>query len=192
MYIVDRKIVSSELFEKKFVCNLSKCKGACCWEGDYGAPLEDEEVSIIEELIALIAPNLSEEAVDAIRAQGVAPYSKMYGGKVTPLLKDGSCAYLIRDKDGIAKCSFEKLFNEGQSNFRKPISCHLYPVRVSHNKRTGFEALNYDEWEICSAACQLGEELKVSVFQFVKEALIRKYGEEFYEQLDDISDQYFS
>ena len=184
--------MSSELFEKQFVCNLSKCKGACCWEGDFGAPLDEEEIPILERLLPLVLPRLSDESVRAIEKQGVAPNSKLYGGKVTPLLEDGSCAYLTKDEYGIARCSFEQLHEEGQTDFKKPVTCHLYPVRVSKNERTGFEALNYDEWEICSAACALGEELKVSVYQFVRDALVRKYGTDFFEQLDDINRRYFS
>ena len=192
MYIVDKKLISSEVFSQKFVCNLEKCRGACCWEGDYGAPLDEAEVDTIAALLPMLSSWLSQESKSAIEEQGHVTYSKLYGGWVTPLLNNGACAYLVKDADGIARCSFEILYNKGETDFKKPISCHLYPIRVSYNPRTGFEALNYDEWDICSAACQLGEELKVPVFKFVKEALIRKYGSEFYKQVEDIGSTYFS
>lgn len=192
MFIIDEKIVSAELFSRKFICNLSKCKGACCWEGDFGAPVTDEEETIINSLLSTIKPILSNSSNELIDSQGAAPYSPIYGGKVTPLHENGACAYLVKDKDGISKCSFEIAYNEGLSAFKKPISCHLYPIRVSKNAKTKFEALNYDEWDICNAACQLGEEHQMPVFRFLREAIIRKYGAVFYDQMEDIFKTYFA
>lgn len=191
MFIVEGKIVSSDLFSRKFVCNLSKCKGACCWEGDYGAPVTQDEIKNIEQILDKIMPLLNSESANVVERNGVAPWSKLYKGNVTPLLKDGSCAFLVRE-NGIAQCAFEKAYERGLTDFRKPVSCHLYPVRISVNTTSKMESLNYDEWEICSAACSLGEELEVPVFRFVQAALIRKYGQSFYDQLEDIFRQYFT
>jgi len=191
MYIVEGKVVSKHIFEERFVCDLTACKGACCWEGDFGAPVTDEEADIIDEIKDEILPLLDKQSVDVINQQGTAPYLPYIKSKATPLHKDGACAYLIRDSDGIAQCSFEQAFNLGRTSFRKPISCHLYPIRVSKNKLTRFEAINYDKWEICSAACTKGKKLDMPVFRFVKPALIRAYGKEFYDHLEDLYTTYF-
>ena len=190
MFIIQGKIVSSDLFSRRFVCNLSKCQGACCWEGDYGAPVADDEIKTIEDILDQITPLLNEESADIIQRDGVAPWSELYKGNVTPLLSDGSCAFLIRE-NGIARCAFEKAFEGGLTTFKKPVSCHLYPVRISENTSNKMESLNYDEWDICSSACSLGEEMQVPVFRFVKSALTRKYGQSFYDQMEDIYETYF-
>lgn len=191
MYIIDGKVVSGELFRRRFVCNLSKCKGACCWEGDFGAPVTKKEIKAMEASIAELLPLLDQESKDIIATKGVAPYDALYEGEVTPLKPNGACVFLIKGKKGIATCGWEKIFEAGKSSFRKPISCHLYPIRASKNTNTGWEALNYDEWDICSAACSLGEDLKVPVFRFLKEAIIRAYGPSFYDQMEGIYAAYF-
>lgn len=186
MLMVQDKLVSDELIEEQFICNLSKCKGACCWEGDMGAPLEDEELPILKRIYPQVRPFLSEEGQKLIDAEGVYDIFKdeddtQFG---TRLLPDGRCAFLTFTKSGIAQCGIEKAWKAGATDFQKPISCHLYPIRVSKNEIAGFEALNYDVWDICSAACQLGKEQQMPVYQFLKEAIIRKYGVEFYDELD--------
>ncbi len=191
MYIVEGKIVSSELFTTQFMCNLDKCKGACCWEGDFGAPVTEEEIEAMDSIKDIILPRLSVESRAIIADQGQSKYEQYCSSEVTPLHKDGSCVYLAKDDKGIARCVFEQAWEEGLTDFKKPISCHLYPVRVSENASSKFEALNYDEWEICKAACSLGEEMKMPVFRFAKDALIRNYGEEFYEQLEALYEAYF-
>ncbi|RMF25210.1 MAG: DUF3109 family protein [Bacteroidetes bacterium] len=183
MYIIQDVLVSSELFERRFVCNLSACKGACCWEGDWGAPLESEELHILDAIFDALRPFLSPEGSALLENQGRYAWfeePKDYG---TPLLEDGRCAYLTLE-GGVAKCGIEKAWEAGAVPFRKPVSCHLYPVRVRRNRKADFEALNFDEWDICSPACRLGAELQVPVFRFVREALVRKYGAEFYEELE--------
>jgi len=192
MYIIDNKIVSAELFSRKFICNLSKCKGACCWEGDFGAPVTDEEDRTIKANLSTVQSLLSDASNTIIEVQGHTTYNSQIGGKVTPLHPDGACVYLVKGDDGVSNCAFEMAYNEGLSTFRKPISCHLYPIRITENAETKFEALNYDEWDICSAACQLGEEQRMPVFRFLKEAIIRKYGTEFYDQMEDIYQTYFA
>lgn len=191
MFIVEGKIVSTELFSTQFMCNLSKCKGACCWEGDFGAPVTKEEKECIEKIQDIILPRLSEASRNIIAEQGKTTYSGYCKSDVTPLHEDGACVYLAKDKAGIARCVFEQAYEEGLTDFKKPISCHLYPVRIVENKDTDFEALNYDEWDICKAACALGKEKEMPVFRFAKDAITRHYGEEFYEQLEGIYSDYF-
>lgn len=191
MFIIDDKIVSTEVFTQQFICNLSACKGACCWEGDFGAPVSKKEERIIEEILPTILPLLSDKSKDIIVQKGSTTDEAYLKQKVTPLHKDGSCVYLTKDKNGIAKCAFEQAWEAGDTSFKKPISCHLYPVRVVENEKTDFEALNYDEWDICSAACKLGQENQMPVFRFVQDAIKRQYGQDFYDQMEDIYKTYF-
>ena len=184
MFRIDDILISSEVLSQKFVCDLERCKGACCWEGDYGAPVDDQEIKTIKAIFDKISPMLSEEAVHIINNEGVAPYNPTYKGTVTPLMPDGSCVYLAQDDHGIARCSFEIAQEKGFTTWRKPSSCHLYPIRVSKNKKTGWQALNYDEWDICSAACANGQKLEVPLFRFAKDAIVTKYGQDFYNQLE--------
>lgn len=186
MILIDEILVSNDLLEKHFVCAIDKCKGACCWEGDYGAPLEKEELEEIPKILHIVKPYLSEDSIQKIEKKN---WHDEFGKKKikgTQLLEDGACVFLVK-KDGIAQCAFEIADKEQQTGFKKPISCHLYPVRVEHNKKTGFQALNYDIWDICSAACSKGKELSIPIYVFVKDALIRKYGSTFYERLDQIA-----
>lgn len=183
MVIVQDILVSEEVLTEHFRCNLAACKGACCWEGDFGAPLEPSELSTLENIYESIKPFLRPEGIAAIERQGLHVFVPELNGPATPLLEDGACAFLTFEKDGVAKCGIEKAAEAGVVEFKKPISCHLYPVRVAHNPALGFEALNYDEWDICSAACTAGKREKVAVYEFVKDAIVRKYGEEFYEEL---------
>ncbi len=184
MLIIQGILVSDDLLEEQFICNLEACKGACCWEGEFGAPLEINELNILKEIFDQIKPYLSKEGLAVIEKEGLFTYYKENKEYGTPLINHGPCVYMIYDEDGIAKCGIEKAFLEGATNFKKPISCHLYPIRVKENKEQGFEALNYDRWDICSAACTLGKKHQMPVYKFVKEAIIRKYGQEFYDELD--------
>ena len=182
MIIIGDKLVSDELFEKKFVCDLSACKGACCVEGDSGAPLEEDELGILDDHYDAILPFMRKEGIKAIEEQGKYLIDTD-GDYVTPLVNEKECAFVTFSKDGTAKCAIEAAWEEGAIPFRKPISCHLYPIRVSKLK-TG-EALNYHHWPVCKSACSLGKQLGVTVYRFLKEPLIRKYGEEFYDQLEE-------
>lgn len=177
-------MISDEVVREHFRCHLDACKGACCWEGDFGAPLEAAEVETLAEIFKIIRPFLRKEGIEALEKQGFSVFYKDLGGHGTPLLPDGACAYLTFEENGVAKCGIEKAWEAGVTAFKKPISCHLYPVRVAKNEEAGFEALNYDRWDICSAACKAGKKAKLPVYQFVKAAIIRKYGEEFFEELD--------
>jgi len=181
MILIDDTIVSDDLLEKKFVCSLDKCKGACCIAGDSGAPLEDEEREILEKIYADVKPFLTDRGIEAIEKQGKWLIDTD-GEYVTPLVnKKDECAFTIFE-NGIALCGIEKAYRAGKTDFRKPISCYLYPVRIKKYKT--YSAVNYDKWDICSPACKNGEELGVPVFQFVKPALIEKFGEEWYKQLE--------
>lgn len=180
MIQINDTIISTDLLKKEFVCNLSKCKGICCVEGDSGAPLEEDELEVLDEIYEDVKPFLRKEGIEAIESQGTF-IRDVDGDWVTPLVNNAECAYVIFDEKGITKCGIEKAWEEGKTGFRKPVSCHLYPVRVQKFKT--FTALNYHHWDICSDACSLGKEMNVTVADFLKVPLIRKFGEEWYEQL---------
>ena len=187
MLVIQDKLVSEDLLKNHFVCNLKACKGACCWEGDWGAPLETNEIKALEEAREVLRPHLTEAGNTAIDQHGTSVFYKDLDKHGTPLIENGACAYLTFDDSGIARCGIEQANEDGLISFEKPISCHLYPIRYEEGPK-GFKALNYDRWDICSAACQLGKQLKVPIFQFVKEALIRKFGQAFFNELEEVSD----
>jgi hypothetical protein len=187
MLIIEEKVIDPAIFEQEFVCNLDACQGACCWEGDFGAPLETAEIEILNNIYQQVKPFLQKPGINAIEKQGVAvyiPQEKEYG---TPLIENAACAYLRIEANGMAKCGLEKAYEAGAIDFKKPISCHLYPIRVENLSNSSFSKLDYDEWEICSAACSKGKALQVPVYQFLKEPLIRKYGASFYEQMEQMA-----
>lgn len=173
-------LISDEIREKFFVCDLEKCKGACCVEGDLGAPLNVDELQVLEEVYPEVRPYLSEQGVKEIENQGKYILDEE-GDYSTPTINGKECAYAVYDDEGVLKCGIEQAYLDGKIDYKKPISCHLYPIRVT--KYAEFEALNYDNWHICSPACELGNKLGVPVYQFLKEPLIRKFGQEWYEQL---------
>lgn len=181
MLIVENTIVSDDFKKACFACDLTKCKGACCVEGDAGAPLEEEEISLLEDSLDYIIPYMRQEGIDEVKKNGVFDFDAS-GQYVTPLVKGKECAFVVFSDDGIAMCAIEKAWKEGKNNFRKPISCHLYPIRLSKYK--DFEAVNYHQWHICEPASKKGVEIKLPVHEFLKEAIIRKYGEEYYKELD--------
>jgi hypothetical protein len=184
MIIIQDKIVSDELVEEQFLCNLDACKGACCWEGDAGAPLEDEEVSLLDNIYHQVKDYLSPAGRAAIAAEGRYTFDEEEEVFRTTLVDNGPCAYMTLTAEGKAQCGIEQAWQAGATTFQKPISCHLYPIRVTYNPKTRFEALNYDRWDICTAACDKGKAAQLPVYRFVKTALIRKYGEDFYDELD--------
>ncbi|MGS2727512.1 DUF3109 family protein [Psychroserpens sp. BH13MA-6] len=184
MFQLGKTIVSEDIIEKDFVCNLSACKGACCIDGDAGAPLDPEEISILKEIYPKVKPFLRQEGVDAIEAQGT-HITTEFDDFETPLINGADCAYVIFDDKKTALCGIEEAYNQGAISWKKPVSCHLYPIRIK--SYTEFSAVNYDRWDICSDACTLGKELQVPVYKFVKEALIRKFGEEWYTELEKVA-----
>lgn len=188
MIQIDDKLISEDIFSEEFVCNLSKCKGACCVEGDVGAPLDKSETEILDRIYEQVKPYLRPEGIAAIEKQGKWEIDPRDNDFVTPMVEDKECAYVIFDKKGITKCGIEKAYEDGAVDWQKPISCHLYPIRVDEYRT--FTALNYHKWDICSDACTLGRELQVPIYKFVKTPLIRKYGEEFYQTLCDAADEW--
>lgn len=174
-------LISDDVIEEFFVCDIKKCKGACCVEGDLGAPLEESELDELKQNFNGIAPFLTDAGRYEIEKQGLYVFD-FEGDYSTPTIKGNECAYAIYDEKEVLKCGIELAYENGKSDFNKPISCHLYPVRVSKNITN--IAVNYDQWHICNPACILGRELKVPVYIFLRDALIRKFGKEWYDQLE--------
>ncbi|MDX9770510.1 MAG: DUF3109 family protein [Tenuifilaceae bacterium] len=181
MIQIDDKLLSFDIFEKHFCCDLPKCLGACCVHGESGAPLEMDEIDSLKAEIEKIKPFLKPSGLKEIEKQGVT-IRDLDGDMVTPLISNAECAYSI-EENGITFCAIEKAWLEGKVKFRKPISCHLYPIRVK--KYPTFTALNYDQWSICQPARELGEKEGIPVFRFLKGAITRAYGEEFYAEMEE-------
>lgn len=181
MIIIDNTILSDDIRDHHFVCDLIKCKGACCVEGDLGAPLDKEELVQIEASLPIVREYLTKEGLDVIDKIGISEEDED-GDITTTTIQGKECVFAIRDNQNILKCGIEQAWAEGKSKFRKPISCHLYPIRIT--KYNQYDALNYDRWSICSPACEKGEQLQVPIYKFLKEPLIKKYGQEWYERLE--------
>lgn len=182
MIEVNGVLVHQDIIEEQFVCDLNACKGACCVEGDAGAPLEKYELEVLKEVYPHVKPYMTEKGIETIENYGTHVVDSD-GDNTTPCV-DGNkeCAYVFWE-NGITKCAIEKAYEDGKINWKKPISCHLYPIRVTAYPQ--FDILNYDRWHICKAACRLGKQLKVPVYSFVKDPLIRKYGKEWYQALEE-------
>ena len=186
MILIENTCISDDIEDQFFVCNLDKCKGACCVEGDSGAPLDEDELAILDEIYPHVEPYLTQAGKDVIAREGT--YTKDWDGDyVTPIINGKECAYALYDERGILKCGIEQAYNDEKISYKKPISCHLYPIRVT--KYEQYHALNYDRWEICSPACSFGQELGVPVYKFLKDPLIRAYGPKWYNQLTQEIDE---
>ena len=184
MIQVGNVILSLDILEKFFCCDLEHCKGCCCVEGDAGAPLEQDEIEIINNLLPQIWDELTLEARDVIRKQGVS-YSDPEGESVTSIVNNRDCVFARIDHKGMCYCVFDKAFREGRISWQKPLSCHLYPIRV---KNFGdFTGLNYHRWDVCHCARVLGKKQHVRVYQFLKEPLIRRFGSEWYSELERVA-----
>lgn len=182
IFEIEDKLVSAELFEKNFVCNLNACKGECCIAGDAGAPLELDEIPILEKVYPTVKKYMTARGIEEIDNVGVSVMDEDVE-HVTPLIGNkGECAFVYFDDQKIAKCAIEAAYNAGEIDFQKPISCHLYPIRIS--KLTNHVAVNYNRWSVCKPACKLGDELKVPVYKFLQKPIERKFGTEFYLQLE--------
>ena len=180
MIQVGEVLVSDDIRDVEFVCHLEKCKGACCVEGDLGAPLDEDELETMKEIQETVLPYLSSEGKEELKNQG--PYVLDEDGDFsTPTIKGKECAYALYDEKGILKCGIEQAYLDGKISFRKPISCHLYPIRITRKKN--LEAANYHKWKICSPACGYGKALQVPLYKFLKVPLVRKYGEDWYNEL---------
>jgi hypothetical protein len=186
MFQIGKTIVSEEVLEKEFVCNLSACKGQCCIDGDAGAPLDEEETNVLNEIFDRVKPYMRPEGVKAIEKQGTSVIGED-GEYETPLINGGESAYVIFE-NGMALCAIEKAYIEGKTHWKKPISCHLYPIRIK--EFSSFSAVNYHKWHICSDACKLGKELEVAVYKFLKDPLTRKFGAEWYSELEEVAREY--
>lgn len=186
MIAIDDKLISDEIIEEQFVCDLSKCKGGCCEQGDAGAPLMKEELDYMVEHYDAIKNYMTAEGIAQVERNGKYEYDREFGW-VTPTINGGICIYGFKDKKGIIYCAIEQAYNDKKIDWKKPISCHLYPIKSSKSKMDpDVEYLNYIPREdLCSPACAFGKKLKVPVYVFLKEALIRKYGEDFYNALNE-------
>ena len=183
MIAIDNTLVSEKIIEEHFVCDLSLCKGACCVEGDSGAPLTKKEAKNIKNSIKKIKPFITKKGAEEIRQIGTSILDED-NELTTPLVKGKECVYVYFENK-VARCGIEKAFNQKKINFQKPLSCHLYPIRISSYKN--YDAVNYHKWKICSPACKCSSQIKTPIFQFVKNALIRKYGKEWFEKLSLIA-----
>ena len=182
MIKVDDKIISFDVFEKQFVCDLSSCKGACCVEGDAGAPLTDKELDILPNIFNEVKPYMRTEGVKEIEKQGFFVVDTD-GDNTTPLVNNKECVFVVFDENEMAKCTIEQAYNDGKIDFKKPISCHLFPIRIKEYR--DFDAINYEAINICKPACDCGEQLQIPVYSFLKEPLIRLYGEDWYSKLTE-------
>lgn len=187
MIQIDDTLVSLDVIEQHFLCDLSHCKGECCVEGDSGAPLEKEEEEELKKALPEVWNDLSPEAQAVIEKQGVA-YTDSDGDLVTSIVGNKDCVFTCYDADGTCKCAIEKAYREGRVSFYKPVSCHLYPIRIT--KYDTFQAVNYHRWNVCRAAEILGRKENVPVYKFLKEPLIRKFGKEWYEALETCAEEW--
>lgn len=184
MVQIDDVIVSLDVFWEKFLCDLHACKGECCIEGDAGAPVELEEVEKLEEVLPVIWDDLAPEAQEVINRQGVV-YTDEEGDLVTSIVNGKDCVFTCYDEKGYCYCAIEKAYREGKCNFYKPISCHLYPIRIGDYGP--YKAVNYHRWDVCKAAVLLGKKENLPVYKFLKEPLIRKFGAEWYQELENVA-----
>ncbi len=185
MIAIDNVLLSDSVVEEQFVCDLSACKGGCCVDGDCGAPLTEEETKIIAKTYPKIKSYLLPEYIAEVEKQGTHVIDDEYGF-VTPTINGGICVYAYTDEAGIVKCAFEKAWKEGKIKFQKPISCHLYPIRIK--EMDGYDAVNYEpRKKLCKPACKLGRQLKIPVYKFLKDSITRKYGPDFYDTLDAVA-----
>jgi len=181
---IDNILISDEVVSEQFVCDLNKCKGGCCEDGDSGAPLTNEELETLRNFIDEIKPYCTEEGLKVLEKEGLYRYDAKFGW-VTPTIGGRMCAYGFRDSHGIVKCGIEQAWLDNKISWKKPISCHLFPVKITRSKRQNQEYVNYEpRQDLCKAACKLGKQLKVPVHVFLKDSLIRKYGSEFYAALE--------
>lgn len=186
MIEIDGKVINTEIFRRRFICDISKCKGTCCYDGDSGAPLEEDELEKLTEVYPTVKPYLSDEENEEIAKQGLWVTDRD-GDLVTPIIRGCECVYTNREEDGTWSCAIEKAYREGKTKWRKPISCYLYPIRISKTRK--YEMLNFHEWEVCRPAVELGEKVGTPAYKFLKEPIIAKYGEEFYNELEQVEEE---
>ena len=180
MIIIDKTLISNDIIEKKFTCEISSCKGGCCVQGDIGAPLENDEVKKLKNNFEKLKKYISKKGIEILKNKSnfVKDDNDTFH---TPLIENSECAYIKRDKNNVVSCGIENAYNDGAISFNKPISCHLYPVRIT--KLRNYTAVNYHNWDICKSACSKGEKDNIYLFEFLKSALIRKFGISWYNKL---------
>lgn len=189
MIQIDKTLVSLDLIEEFFLCDLDSCKGECCIEGDAGAPITNEEYEILKKILPIVWEDLTPAAKQIIEEQGVA-YIDEDGDLVTSIVNGRDCVFTTYAPNGMCFCALEKAYREGRSDFYKPISCHLYPVRL--NRYPDFTAVNYHKWSICKCAEVLGKKQNVRAYQFLKEPLVRRFGQEWYDELCTVANEYLT
>jgi len=182
MIAIDKTLISEDILEKKFVCDLNACKGACCVAGDSGAPLDKEELAILDSILEDVKPYMVKKGIKAIEKHGAYVIDEDGDYTTTLVSEKAECAFVYFDETKTAKCAIEKAYYDGKVSWKKPISCHLYPIRISKLKK--YDAVNYSHWDVCKPACKCGSELNVPVYKFLKEPLIRKYGKAWFSQLE--------
>lgn len=181
MIAIKDTLISEDLFDKKFVCDLNACKGECCVAGDSGAPLDEEELELLESVAEKVKPYMTKKGVKVLEKKG-SWVKDSDGDYTTTLVSEGAeCIFVFFDENKIAKCAIEQAYREGKISWQKPVSCHLYPIRITRHKT--YDAVNYHRWNVCKPACECGAKLNVPVFQFLKEPLIRKYGKSWFNEL---------
>jgi len=190
MIAIDKTLISEDVLEKKFVCDLNACKGECCVAGASGAPLDKEELPILDSILEEVKPYMNKKGLMAIEKSGAYVIDSDGDYTTTLVSSEAECAFVYFDENKIAKCAIEKAYLEGKINWKKPISCHLYPIRISKHKH--YDAVNYSKWNICKPACECGKKLDVPVYKFLKEPLIRKYGKNWYKELEKSAQIFYS
>ena len=187
MLKIEDTLVSLDVIEKYFVCDLQRCKGICCVHGDSGAPLEKEEAEMLEQMYDRISEYMQETGRNAVARQGTSVIDSD-GDTVAPLINGRECAYAFRDSNGIYKCAIETAWQKKKIPFRKPVSCHLFPVRL--RKYDDYTAVNFEFWRDCRPALELGKRKNVRVYEFLGEALIRRFGKPWYKELKGAAKAY--
>ena len=181
MFLIQNTLISLDVLEKEFCCDLDTCRGCCCIEGDAGCPVTDEELQQIEQLLPLLLPEMTKEAREVVAKQGIS-YLDPSGERVTSIVNDKDCIFARTDHNGWCYCLIEKAYNAGKIGFKKPISCHLYPIRLT--KVGNYTGVEYHRWDICHCARQLGKKKHIPLYQFLREPLIRRFGEAWYAELE--------
>ncbi|MBQ8099898.1 MAG: DUF3109 family protein [Paludibacteraceae bacterium] len=187
MFHIQNTLVSLDVLEKEFCCDLDSCKGCCCIEGDAGAPLTAEEEQTLQQLLPGLLPLMRKEAREVVEKEGIA-YNDPIGERVTQIVDGKDCVFSRTDRNGWCYCVIERLYNEGKISFRKPVSCHLYPIRLTEHPT--FWAVEYHRWDICHCARQYGRKLHMPLYRFLKEPLIRRFGEAWYDELCLVADEW--
>ncbi|MDD4820443.1 MAG: DUF3109 family protein [Flavobacteriales bacterium] len=188
MIQIKNTLISDDILTECFVCDIQKCKGECCIAGDSGAPVDENEKSIMEKILPEVLPYMTEKGRSTAEKLGAWVVDSYDQTSVTPLVDGKECAYLVKNEQGISLCAIEQAYNDGKIKFRKPISCALYPIRLS--PLMSFTALNYHRWDVCKDACALGEKLKVPVYKFLKEPLTTRFGRNWYAELEITAREY--